>query len=87
MLIIDMRMKEAELEKTEAETLAIIAGAEKDAAEVDMLPMKMRIEQLKMMREGLRGRREAIDAGRVGRMAFAPGDGAAVVNLAQGRGV
>jgi chaperonin GroES len=77
MLVIDMRLKEASLEKMEAETLRIIAEAEATAAEVDMLPMKMQIEQLRTMKEGLRARREAIDAGRAGGMAGTSSDGMA----------
>lgn len=84
MLVIDMRLKEASLEKMEAETLKIIAEAEATAAEVDLLPMKMQIEQLRTMKEGLRARREAIDAGRTGGMAGASGIGAAAGNSSQG---
>jgi len=84
MLVIDMRLKEASLEKMEAETLKIIAEAEAAAAEVDLLPMKMQIEQLRTMKEGLRARREAIDAGRNGGMAGASGIRAAAGNPSQG---
>jgi chaperonin GroES len=86
MMVIDMRLREAELENLEADTLGKIASAEKDAAEVDMMPMRLRIDQLRAMREALRGRREAVDAGRVGRMAGAPGNGMASGGIAQGGG-
>ena len=86
MLVIDMRLKEASLEKMEAETLKIIAEAEAAAAEVDLLPMKMQIEQLRTMKESLRARREAIDAGRTGRMAGASGNAAPAGNPAAGNG-
>ncbi len=85
-MVVDLRIKEATLEKIEAETLATIAKAEKDSADVDLLPMKMRIEELKQMKEALRGRREATDAGRTGRMAQPPSDGMAPVGVAPGGG-
>lgn len=84
MLVIDMRLKEADLDKREAETLKIIAEAEKTAAEVDLMPMKLQIEQLRMMKENLNARREAIDAGRNGRVAQSSGNGAAAGNSRQG---
>jgi chaperonin GroES len=87
MVVIDIRMREAGLEKLEAETLATLAKAEKDAAEVDMLPLRVRLEELKAMQGVLSERRQEIGAGRIGRMAGASGDGAAAVNPAQGRGV
>jgi hypothetical protein len=86
MMVIDMRLREASLEKMEAETLGIIAKAEKDAAEVDLLPQRARIEELRMMKEGLRAKREALDAGRAGRMAQSSGDGMAAGGAAQGGG-
>ncbi len=84
MVVIDIRMREAQLEKLEAETLATIAKAEKDAAEVDLMPMKARIEELRMMKEALHGSRQRLDAGRIGRMAGASGDGAVAGNSAEG---
>jgi chaperonin GroES len=84
MLVIDMRLKEASLDKMEAETLKIIAEAEKTAAEVDLMPMKLQIEQLRTMKESLSARREALDAGRNGRVANASGNGAAAGNSGQG---
>lgn len=71
MLVIEIRIKEAELENLEADTLAKIAKAEKDAAEVDLLPMRRRAEELRMMKESLHAKRGAIDAGRAGRLASA----------------
>lgn len=64
MMVSDLRMREVQIEKIEAETLAVIAKAEKDAAEVDLLPMKMRIEELKTIRDALKVRREAITMNR-----------------------
>lgn len=84
MLVIDMRLKEASLEKMEAETLGILAKAEATAAEVDLLPMRMQIEQLRTMKESLRARREALDTRESGRMAQPPGDGMAAGGAAQG---
>jgi len=84
MLVIDMRLKEASLEKMEAETLKILAEAEAAAAEVDLMPIRFQIEQLRTMKEGLRARREAIDAGRTGRMAQSPGNGTTAGNSPQG---
>lgn len=77
MIVLDIRMREVGLEKLEAETLATLAKAEKDAAEVDLMPMKARLEELKAMKDVLNGSRERLEAGRVGRMADASGDGAA----------
>lgn len=59
-MVVDLRIKEASLEKIEAETLGILAKAEKDSAEVDLLPMRLRIEELKTLRDSLRAKREAI---------------------------
>jgi chaperonin GroES len=87
MMVIDLQMKGAELEKLEAETLAIIAKAERDAAEVDLLPMRKRVQELQMMKEALNARRIAIDEGRNGRLAQPSGDGAAAGNPAQGGGI
>lgn len=84
--VIDIRLRQAELEKTEAETLATLAKAEKDAAEVDLLPMKARIEELRMMREALGSARQRIDAGRAGRMESAPNNAMAVGGPSQGGG-
>ena len=61
LMVTDLRLREAQLEKVEAETLALIAKAEKDAAEVDLMPMKMRVEELKTLRDSLKVRREAIN--------------------------
>lgn len=84
--VIDIRLRQAELEKTEAETLATLAKAEKDAAEVDLLPMKARIEELRMMREALGATRQRIDAGSARRMAGQPGDAMAAGGASQGGG-
>ena len=84
MLVIDIRLKEAELDNLEADTLAKIAKAEKDAAEVDLLPMRRRAEELRMMKESLNARRGAIDAGRAGRMESASRDGMAAGSAPQG---
>jgi hypothetical protein len=82
--VIDIRLREAALEKTEAETLAIIAKAEKDSAEVDLMPFKARLEELKAMRNALGTRRDEVRAGGAGRMASAPNNPLAAVNPAQG---
>lgn len=84
MMVIEIRLKEAELENLEADTLAKIAKAEKDAAEVDLLPMRRRAEELRMMKESLNAKRGAIDAGRVGRVEKPPGDGMAAGRAPQG---
>lgn len=84
MLVIDIRLKEAELDNLEADTLAKIAKAEKDAAEVDLLPMRRRAEELRMMKESLNAKRGAIDAGRAGRVAQQSGDGMASGGAPQG---
>lgn len=84
MLVIDIRLKEAELDNLEADTLAKIAKAEKDAAEVDLLPMRRRAEELRMMKESLNAKRGAIDAGRAGRVAQQSGDGMASGGASQG---
>jgi chaperonin GroES len=84
MLVIDMRLKEASLDKMEAETLKIIAEAEKTTAEVDLMPMRVQIESLRAMKESLSARREAIDAGRNGRVAQSSGNGAPAGNSSQG---
>ena len=86
MTVIDIRIRQAELEKLEAETLATIAKAEKDAAEVDLLPMKARIEELRMMKEALGATRQRIDGGRAGRMAQSSGDAMALGGSPQGGG-
>jgi chaperonin GroES len=74
MIVADIRIKEAQLENVEADTLAKLAKAEKDAAEVDMLPLRGRIEELRAMREALGARRQEIAGGSAGRMAVASGD-------------
>lgn len=74
MVVIDIRMREAQLEKLEAETLATIAKAEKDSAEVDLMPFKARLEELKAMRDALGQRREEVRAGGAGRVAQPSGD-------------
>lgn len=84
MMVIEIRLKEAELENLEADTLAKIAKAEKDAAEVDLLPMRRRAEELRMMKESLHAKRGAIDAGRVGRVEKPPGDGMVAGSAPQG---
>lgn len=86
MTVIDIRIRQAELEKLEAETLATIAKAEKDAAEVDLLPMKARIEELRMMKEALGATRQRIDGGRAGRMAGASDNAMATGGSPQGGG-
>lgn len=82
--VIDIRLREASLEKTEAETLAIIAKAEKDSAEVDLMPFRARLEELKAMRNALGTRRDEIRAGGAGRVAGAPNNPLAAVDPAQG---
>lgn len=86
MVVLDIRMREMELDKLQAETLATLAKAEKDAAEVDLMPMKTRIEELRTMKEALSASRDRIDAGRAGRVAKPSGDGATSGNSPQGDG-
>jgi chaperonin GroES len=87
MIVADIRIKEAQLENVEADTLAKLAKAEKDAAEVDMMPMRNRIDELRAMREALGARREEIAGGSAGRMADASGDGAATGNPEEAGGI
>lgn len=86
MMVVDMRMREAQLEEVEAKTLATIAKAEKDSAEVDLMPFRARLEELKAMRDALGQKREAIRPGGAGRMAQSSGDGMAPVGSPQGGG-
>lgn len=82
--VIDIRIREASLEKMEAETLQILARAEKDSAEVDLMPMRTRIEELKELRLALGTRREEVRAGSTRGMAGAPGDAMALGGSPQG---
>lgn len=76
MMVVDLRLREAELDKTEAETLGILARAEKDSAEVDLMPMRARIEELKTLRDSLKAKREAITMAQSGSPAQAASQGA-----------
>ena len=75
-MVVDLRIKEAGLEKIEAETLGILAKAEKDSAEVDLMPMRLRIEELKTLRDSLKAKREAITMAQSGSPAQAASQGA-----------
>lgn len=86
MMVVDMRMREAQLEEVEAKTLATIAKAEKDSAEVDLMPFRARLEELKAMRDALGQKREAIRPGGAGRVAQPSGDGMGAGRSPQGGG-
>lgn len=84
--VIDIRLREAQLEKVEAETLATIAKAEKDSAEVDLMPFRARLEELKAMRDALGQRREEVRTGGAGRVAQPSRDAMVAGGSAQGGG-
>lgn len=68
MIVLDIKLKEVEIDKVVAETMAKIAQAEKDAAEVDLMPLRARVDEFKAMREQLNARRDQIrSAGGVAR--------------------
>lgn len=77
MVILDIRLKEAELDDVLATTMGRLADASKTSAEVDLMPLRARIDQMKVMREALNARREQIESGSAGGMARAPGNGMA----------
>lgn len=87
MVVLDIKMREMQLDKLEADTLAVLAKAEKDAAEVDLMPMEARIKELRAMKEVLNESRQRLDQGRLGRMAGASSDAAPSVDSAQGLSV
>ena len=86
MLVIEIRIKEAELDQILADTMATLAKAQRDQTEADLAPLRARIEGFKQMRDLLNDRREEITARGAGGMARASGDGMAAVGLDQGRG-
>jgi chaperonin GroES len=85
--VLDVRIRDAQLDNTIADTQMKLAKAEKDSAEVDLLPMKARIEEMKQMKEILNARRGEIESRNAGRMAGKPGNGSASGGSAQRRGV
>ena len=84
MLIVEFRLKEAEVDERIAKTMKDLASAEKDMAEADLMPLQRRIDEFKAMKEALSARREGIEARRSGRVEGAPGN-AASSGGAQGR--
>lgn len=74
LMVLEIKQKDADLEKTIAETMAELADAEKTAAEADLLPMRTRIEMLKQHKELLSVRLQGIEQGRAGRMAGESGN-------------
>jgi chaperonin GroES len=84
--VIDIRIRQAELENIEAKTLETLAKAEAASAEVDLLPMKARIEELRAMKEALNATRQRVDGGRAGRVAQSSNDAMALGGSPQGGG-
>lgn len=62
MMVLDLKMKEAEIEKTIAETMAELAKAEKDTAEADLKPLKTQVSILQTQKEVLGTRLKQIEA-------------------------
>lgn len=85
LMVLEIKMKEAEIDKIVAETMQKIAAAQKDATEADLAPLRAQVEQFKRMKEGLIARREAISGGPVG-MAGASGNGVRSVRPVEGGG-
>lgn len=70
MMVVELKLKEADVDKTIAETQAKMASAMKDVAEIDradaLEPLQKQIDQFKAMKEALDARRAVIEAGRPG---------------------
>lgn len=75
LMVLEIKMKEAELDEMAAKTMKDLASAQKDAVEADLAPMRARIDEFKAMKERLSAKRGAIEAGSAGGMAQSPGDG------------
>jgi chaperonin GroES len=86
MVVIDIRLKEAELDKVIADTMATLAKAQKDQTEAELAPIRATVDQLRGMREALNARREEIAARSLGGMAGTPGDAVPAGRFAQGGG-
>jgi len=84
MVILDIRIKEAELDDVIATTMGRLADASKVSAEVDLMPLRARIDQMKEMREMLNARRQQIESGGAGGMARASGNRTPAGNTAAG---
>jgi len=84
LVILDIRMKEAELDDVIATTMGRLADASKVSAEVDLMPLRARIDQMKEMREMLNARRQQIESGGAGGMARASGNRTPAGNTAAG---
>jgi len=91
MLVLDIRLKEAEIDQVIATTQAKMAQAVKDLATADaeetLAPMRARIEQMKAAREMISARAVEIQRGIVGGMAGAPGNGGGAGNPGAGGGI
>lgn len=80
MLVLDIRLKEAELDEMQADTMKKLAEAEKISAEADLAPLRAKIDNLRAWKEGVSARREEIEAGIARRMERKSGNAGASAN-------
>jgi len=89
LMVIEIKLKEAELDEKVAKTMKDLASAQKDMAEADLAPMRVQIENLKAMKDQLSARRNEIEGpvgGSAGGMAGQPGNAIPLGGPVQGGG-
>jgi chaperonin GroES len=66
--VIEVRLKEAQVDDVIASSMQKMAAAGKDTAEADLMPMKARINEFEAIRKALEARRAKLDTRGTGRM-------------------